>query len=90
MYLLQVRTRRNVAYNYSLAKIITNALSLNGLASKLHKELIYKLNQCKLKNRNAIRILQINGYQEDLINEANEISKKLDKITLANNTRHSQ
>ena len=45
----------------------------------------YKLKEGKLKNRNAIRILQINDYPSDLINEAIEISKKLDKITVANN-----
>lgn len=42
----------------------------------------YKLKEGKLKNRNAIRILQINDYPNDLINEAIEISKKLDKITV--------
>ena len=43
----------------------------------------YKLKEGKLKNRNAIRILQINDYPRDLIDEAIAISKKLDKITLA-------
>jgi DNA mismatch repair ATPase MutS len=43
----------------------------------------YKLKTGKLKNRNAIRILQINDYPESLINEAIEISKELDKITVA-------
>lgn len=45
----------------------------------------YKLKEGKLKNRNAIKILQINDYPDDLINEAIEISKKLDKITVAIN-----
>lgn len=45
----------------------------------------YKLKKGKLKNRNAIRILQINGYPNDLINEAIEISKKMDGITVADN-----
>lgn len=45
----------------------------------------YKLKEGKLKNRNAIRILQINDYPNDLINEAIEISKKVDEITVANN-----
>ncbi len=40
----------------------------------------YKLKEGKLKNRNAIRILQINDYPSDLINEAIEISKKMDEI----------
>ncbi len=45
----------------------------------------YKLKEGKLKNRNAIRILQINDYPNDLIDEAIDISKKLDEITVANN-----
>jgi DNA mismatch repair ATPase MutS len=40
----------------------------------------YKLKQGKLKNRNAIRILQINEYPDKVISEAIEISKLLDKI----------
>ncbi len=44
----------------------------------------YKLKEGKLKNRNAIRILQINNYPEELIQEAVAISEKLDKITIAN------
>ena len=44
----------------------------------------YKLKEGKLKNRNAIRILQINDYPNDLIDEAIEISKKMDEITVAN------
>jgi len=44
----------------------------------------YKLKEGKLKNRNAIRILQINDYPESIIKEAIEISEELDKITLAN------
>jgi DNA mismatch repair ATPase MutS len=49
----------------------------------------YKLKKGKLKNRNAIRILQINGYPENIIKEAIEISTELDKITVAN-TQYSQ
>ena len=45
----------------------------------------YKLKRGKLKNRNAIRILKINDYPDDLINEAIEISEKLDTFTVANN-----
>jgi len=43
----------------------------------------YKLKEGKLKNRNAIRILQINDYPESIIKEAIEISEELDKITVA-------
>lgn len=44
----------------------------------------YKLKEGKLKKRNAIRILQINGYPEEIIKEAIEISTELDKITITN------
>ncbi len=44
----------------------------------------YKLKEGKLKTRNAIRILQINNYPEQIIEEAIEISKELDRITVAN------
>ena len=44
----------------------------------------YKIKKGKLKNRNAIKILQINDYPDNVIKEAIEISKKLDKITVAN------
>jgi len=38
----------------------------------------YKLKEGKLKNRNAIRILEINDYPKELIKEANKIAEKLD------------
>ncbi|MDR3652990.1 MAG: DNA mismatch repair protein MutS [Paludibacter sp.] len=44
----------------------------------------YKLKEGKLKNRNAIRILQINDYPESIIKEAIDISEELDKITITN------
>ena len=44
----------------------------------------YKLKEGKLKDRNAIRILQINDYPEELIQEAIEISKELDRISAVN------
>jgi len=39
----------------------------------------YKLKSGKLKNRNAIRILEINDYPKKIIEEAIKISKELDK-----------
>ena len=45
----------------------------------------YKLKAGKLRNRNAIRILEINDYPEDVVKEAISISKELDKIYLTNN-----
>jgi DNA mismatch repair ATPase MutS len=41
----------------------------------------YKLKEGKLKSRNAIKILQINDYPDDIINEAIEISETLDLYT---------
>jgi DNA mismatch repair ATPase MutS len=42
----------------------------------------FKLKEGKLKNRNAIKILKINGYPDSIISEAIEISRHLDNITL--------
>jgi len=44
----------------------------------------YKLKEGKLKNRNAIRILQLNDYPESIIKEAIELSNELDKMIVAN------
>ncbi len=49
----------------------------------------YKLKEGKLKNRNAIRILQINEYPDNVIREAIEISSLLDKITVDNYTKQT-
>ena len=43
----------------------------------------YKLKEGKLKNRNAIRILEINDYPKEVVEEAMEIAKELDKTYLA-------
>lgn len=40
----------------------------------------FKLKEGKLENRNAIRILEINGYPRQIITEAIDLSRKLDKI----------
>ena len=39
----------------------------------------YKLKEGKLKNRNAIKILEINNYPKEVVNEAMKISKELDE-----------
>lgn len=41
----------------------------------------YKLKKGKLKNRNTIRILQLNKHPQDLINEAIKISNKINEVT---------
>jgi DNA mismatch repair ATPase MutS len=40
----------------------------------------FKLKEGKSKNRNAIRILEINDYPMQIITEAIDLSRKLDKI----------
>ena len=37
----------------------------------------YKLKSGELKTRNAIKILEINGYPKELIEEAKEISNRI-------------
>lgn len=44
----------------------------------------FRLKRGKLKNRNAIRILEINDYPAEVIKEAIEIAKELDKIFIVN------
>jgi len=44
----------------------------------------FKLKGGKLKNRNAIKILEINNYPEQIITKAIELSKELDKIYVVN------
>lgn len=41
----------------------------------------YKLKPGKLKQRNAIKILELNDYPNDVIKSAKELSIKLDKIS---------
>jgi hypothetical protein len=47
----------------------------------------YKLKRGKLKNRNAIRILQMNGYPDNVIAEAIQLSEWLDTMSLTGNSR---
>lgn len=42
----------------------------------------YKLKEGKLKNRNAIRILQLNGYPGEIIEEAINLSEQMDEAKL--------
>lgn len=46
----------------------------------------YKLKEGKLKNRNAIKILEINDYPKEIIQEAFATAKELDKTYLTTNT----
>jgi len=44
----------------------------------------FKLKEGKLKNRNAIKILEINDYPKEIIDEAIELSKEMDESSITN------
>jgi len=48
----------------------------------------YKLKEGKLKNRNAIRILEINDYPKEVVEEAMKISKELDAYQINTNNKN--
>lgn len=48
----------------------------------------YKLKEGKLRNRNAIKILKINGYPDEVVKEAIAISKELDNISKPQKGKH--
>jgi DNA mismatch repair ATPase MutS len=69
-----------------LADLLENEFELFHFSEKVDNRTVdfdYKLKEGKLKNRNAIRILEINDYPENIIKEAIELSKEFDKITVA-------
>jgi len=74
-------------HDIELADLLKNEYDLYHFSEIVDHKTVdfdYKLKEGKLKNRNAIRILQINDYPESIIKEAFEISEELDKITVAN------
>ena len=74
-------------HDIELADLLKNEYELYHFSEIVdHKsvDFDYKLKEGKLKDRNAIRILQINDYPEELIQEAIEISKELDRLSAIN------
>jgi DNA mismatch repair ATPase MutS len=74
-------------HDIELAELLKNEYELYHFSENVNNKTVdfdYKLKEGKLKNRNAIRILQINDYPENIIKEAIEISRELDKITVVN------
>jgi DNA mismatch repair ATPase MutS len=72
-------------HDIELADLLKHEYELYHFSEKVNHKTVdfdYKLKDGKLKNRNAIRILQINDYPESIIEEAIELSKQLDKTTL--------
>jgi DNA mismatch repair ATPase MutS len=72
-------------HDIELADLLNTEYELYHFSEKVDNKTVdfdYKLKDGRLKNRNAIRILQINDYPEVIIKEAIEISKEFDKISL--------
>jgi len=72
-------------HDIELADLLKHEYELYHFSEKVNQKTVdfdYKLKDGKLKNRNAIRILQINDYPESIIEKAIELSKQLDKTTL--------
>ena len=74
-------------HDVELADLLKNEYELYHFSEKVDNNTVdfdYKLKIGKLKNRNAIRILQINNYPDSIISEALEISNKLDEKNMTN------
>ncbi len=68
-------------HDIELADLLKNEFALYHFSEKVNHKTVdfdYKIKDGKLTNRNAIRILQINNYPENVIEEAYKISKILD------------
>ncbi len=73
-------------HDIELADLLKEEFELYHFSEIVVKDTVdfdFKLKSGKLKTRNAIRILQINDYPDCVIAEAIDISKELDKITVA-------
>jgi DNA mismatch repair ATPase MutS len=72
-------------HDIELADLLKNEYDLYHFSEIVDHKTVdfdYTLKEGKLKNRNAIRILQINDYPESIIKDAIEISEELDKINM--------
>jgi len=77
-------------HDIELTDLLKNEYELYHFSESINNQSVdfdYKLKNGKLKNRNAIRILQINDYPEDIISEAYNICKMLDETSF---TAHIQ
>ena len=74
-------------HDIELADLLKEEYDLYHFSEKVSNKTVdfdYKLKEGKLRNRNAIKILQINDYPESVIHEAIELSKTLDKVLALN------
>jgi hypothetical protein len=70
-------------HDIELADMLDDTYELYHFSEQVENKTVdfdFRLKTGKLKNRNAIRILEINDYPEEIITEAMEISGKLDKV----------
>ena len=69
-------------HDIELADLLKDEYELYHFSEQVDERTVdfdYKLKEGKLKNRNAIRILQLNDYPDTIVKEAIEISKTLDR-----------
>lgn len=69
-------------HDIELTDLLKDEYALYHFSEKVESKMVdfdYKLKEGKLKNRNAIRILEINDYPPSVVTEAIEISKSLDE-----------
>lgn len=75
-------------HDIELAVLLHSEYELFHFSEKVENATIdfdYKLKEGKLKNRNAIRILEVNAYPESIIEEANALARNFDEtVTLGN------
>ncbi|MBC8004185.1 MAG: DNA mismatch repair protein MutS, partial [Verrucomicrobia bacterium] len=72
-------------HDIELADLLNDEYELYHFSEKVNKKTVdfdYTLKNGRLRNRNAIRILEMNNYPDDLIQEAMELSKELDRDKL--------
>jgi DNA mismatch repair ATPase MutS len=76
-------------HDIELTDMLSNEYELYHFSEKVNEKTVgfdYKLKEGKLRNRNAIRILEINNYPKEVVKEAIELAKELDKTYVAKNT----
>lgn len=68
-------------HDIELAELLKSQFDLYHFSEMVDKQTVafdYKLKNGKLKNRNAIKILEINGYPPEIINEAISLARLFD------------
>ncbi|KIX19824.1 DNA mismatch repair protein MutS [Flavobacterium sp. 316] len=79
-------------HDIELTDMLLNEYELYHFSETVNEDNIgfdYKLKEGKLKNRNAIRILEINDYPKEVVKEAVKIAKKIDETYLVKNVTGS-